>query len=97
MLGQEARDFLVHGPSPKQSTGARRFLKPARAMPTGLRRAAETAGGRAASDPETPAGAAESSAAALRQLRLLGSVTRPPRPRWRVPRRTASGQGATAL
>src|SRR5713226_7011473 len=31
------------------------------------------------------------------QLKLLGSVTRPPRPRKRVPRRTASGQGATAL
>src|ERR1044071_1223582 len=31
------------------------------------------------------------------QLKLLGSVIRPPRPRWRVPRRTASGQGAMAL
>src|SRR5262249_20274794 len=34
---------------------------------------------------------------AARYLRLLGSVTRLPRPRWRVPGRTASGQGATAL
>src|SRR5262249_25083195 len=31
------------------------------------------------------------------QLKLLGSVTRPPRPRRRVPGRTASEQGAVAL
>jgi hypothetical protein len=34
---------------------------------------------------------------ALCQLKLLGSVARPPRPRRRVPRRTASGQGTVAL
>jgi len=32
-----------------------------------------------------------------RYLKLLGSATRLPRPRRRVPGRTASGQGATAL
>src|SRR4051794_3690069 len=36
-------------------------------------------------------------AAAARQLKLLGSEARPPRPRRRVPRNAASREGATAL
>src|SRR5712671_8125878 len=52
---------------------------------------------RSRDEPEHRSTRPKGRAAASSQLKLLGSVTRPPRPRKRVPRRTASGQGATAL
>ncbi len=104
MGGQETGDLVVHvlGHLPKSSG---RIVTERRRPP----RSVAPAGWRSKSPPAPqitePRTQREQDGSALNgrpsgrlaQLRLLGSETRPPRPRWRVPRNAASGQGTAAL
>src|SRR5690348_16866073 len=98
MFGEKTGNLLIHGTGHLGKAAERNRLGRAayrcRCSFAGRQRRAR--GGNAGRT-STPTSAVAGPRGGVVQLKLLGSVTRPPRPRRRVPRSTASGQGAAAL